>query len=633
MSTVHQVDAFRSRPFDVLARGVVALAPLVALAGIAALAAVLRFTDLGSMTLNPYYDAAVRSMGTSWHAFLVGAFNPNATVAVDKPPLDLWFQVAATKVFEFNAFALLLPEALASTAAVLLLYDLVRRGFGRTAGLAAAAALAVLPLEVMTGRSDTMDGVMMALLVLAAWLVVRAIEKERGLELYAAGAVVGLAFETKLFEALIALPALTLLFLIASRTRWPRRLAQIALAGGVMVVVGLAWTIAFALTQRNGVPYPMGSTNGLVWHTVFVYNGTGRLVSTSTRTAADALSPPGLTRLLSGGPVHLNLLVGEVLFAALAFGLVAVLLRLARGRARARGRLPLALAVAMGTWLLLGAGILSYMVHMPVRYLEPVMPAIAAVLGIGVAYTARAAVPAAASDARALLIVRYVAATLLMLCAVAASLVYARGVAKLPTAAYVGVAVAAILLVAGSLLVRMRLAGPLASALAALTTGFALVAVLAGPTSESFALERANTSDGGSLGAMPTNTIARLSSYLTRHGGRTRYEFAAYNAALAAPLIVADARPVMILAGTPYHQLVYPRGLARAARAGEVRYVLLSARPRSRPVHPFPPRSSRSQIPSWVVRHGTDVTRQAGINGYGMLYRVSAAPQTRIRHA
>jgi 4-amino-4-deoxy-L-arabinose transferase-like glycosyltransferase len=75
-------------------------------------------------------------MGSSWHAFLVGAFNPNATVAIDKPPVDLWLQVASTKLFGFTHFALLLPEALASTVAVVLLYDLVRRGFGPVAGLA-----------------------------------------------------------------------------------------------------------------------------------------------------------------------------------------------------------------------------------------------------------------------------------------------------------------------------------------------------------------------------------------------------------------------------------------------------------------------------------------------------------------
>ena len=43
----------------------------------------------------------------------------------------------------------------------------MQRPFGVLAGLVAAAALAVLPIEVITARSDTMDAVMMMLLVLA----------------------------------------------------------------------------------------------------------------------------------------------------------------------------------------------------------------------------------------------------------------------------------------------------------------------------------------------------------------------------------------------------------------------------------------------------------------------------------
>ena len=40
-------------------------------------------------------------------------------------------------------------------------------------------ALAVMPVAVLTGRSDTMDSLMMALMVLAAWCVVRAVQSRR----------------------------------------------------------------------------------------------------------------------------------------------------------------------------------------------------------------------------------------------------------------------------------------------------------------------------------------------------------------------------------------------------------------------------------------------------------------------
>jgi 4-amino-4-deoxy-L-arabinose transferase-like glycosyltransferase len=588
------------RPARVARLGaLVSTAPLVT---VAALAAALRFEGLGSMPLNPYYDAAVRSMGSSWHAFLFGAFDPNASVAVDKPPLDLWLQVASTKLFGFGAFALLLPEALASTAAVVLLYDLVRRGFGRAAGLAAAAALAVLPLEVIVARSDTMDGVMMALLVLAAWLVVRAVETERALYLCAAGVAVGLAFETKLFEALLPLPALALLFLVGSRAAGRRRLGQLALAAMAMVCVGLAWPLVFAVLSRNGQPYPLGSTNGSIWNTIFVYNGVGRLTSGSTRTAADLMSPPGPLRLVSGGPLQFDRLVGRTLVAALAFAVVAVVVSIARWHAA--GTLPRALALAIGAWLLLGVMVLSAIHHAPARYLEVLTPAAAAVLGIGVTVATQASV-------RAIAAVGLVLATTL-------SLIYA----GLPPAGLVAGGIAAGLLVFRWLVARRAVGLRFQRPLGELVTAMVVVAVLAAPAARSLAFVRARTDGGGALGRMPASEVHALSRYLGRHRSHSRYEFASASAALAAAVIAADGRPVLVLAGTPYHQLVSPSGLARAVRAGQVRYVLLSATGRPQPLHRFAPRTPRERLPAWVIRHGTDVTRQAGLKGYGVLYRV-----------
>src|SRR5690242_3095848 len=111
-------------------------ASTLAIVLITGLAAVLRLVSLADVPANPYYDAAVRSMGQSWHNFVFAAFEPSARLGLDKPPVDLWFQVASVKLFGFHSFALKLPEALAGTAAVVLVYDLVRRVFGSAAGLA-----------------------------------------------------------------------------------------------------------------------------------------------------------------------------------------------------------------------------------------------------------------------------------------------------------------------------------------------------------------------------------------------------------------------------------------------------------------------------------------------------------------
>src|SRR4051812_24550914 len=79
---------------------------------------------------NEYYSAAVRSMSTSWHAFLYGSFDSSGVMTVDKPPLALWIQVAFVKAFGYHPLSMLVPQALMGVGAVALVYDLVRRRFG-----------------------------------------------------------------------------------------------------------------------------------------------------------------------------------------------------------------------------------------------------------------------------------------------------------------------------------------------------------------------------------------------------------------------------------------------------------------------------------------------------------------------
>jgi 4-amino-4-deoxy-L-arabinose transferase-like glycosyltransferase len=244
---------------------------------ITAAAAALRLAHLGAVTVDPFYDAAVRSMGVSWHNFFLGAFEPAGSVSIDKPPVDLWLQVASTKLFGFDSTTLKLPEALAGTASVPLVFAAVRRVFSTRAGLAAATAMAVLPIEVLTSRSDTMDGVMMALIALGLLLVVRAAETGATRWLVLAAATLGLAFNVKLFESMIPLPALALVAYLGLPGSARRRLAQVALAGVVYVVIALSWLTATLLFPAHDRPFAIGSTNGSAWNAAFVFNGSDRI--------------------------------------------------------------------------------------------------------------------------------------------------------------------------------------------------------------------------------------------------------------------------------------------------------------------------------------------------------------------
>src|SRR5260370_34588149 len=80
---------------------------------------------------NTSYSAAVRSMASSWHNFLFASMDPSGLMTVDKPPLSLWVQALSARIFGFSSLSMLVPQALMGIAAAALLYDLVRRRFGR----------------------------------------------------------------------------------------------------------------------------------------------------------------------------------------------------------------------------------------------------------------------------------------------------------------------------------------------------------------------------------------------------------------------------------------------------------------------------------------------------------------------
>lgn len=75
---------------------------------------------------NGYYAAAVRSMGTSWHAFWYASVDSGGWVTVDKPPLSLWLSSLSTRLFGFHPWSVMLPTVLLGGATVWLLMSTVR---------------------------------------------------------------------------------------------------------------------------------------------------------------------------------------------------------------------------------------------------------------------------------------------------------------------------------------------------------------------------------------------------------------------------------------------------------------------------------------------------------------------------
>jgi len=125
---------------------------------------------------NTYYSATVRSMSTNWHDFLYVSLDKTGLMTLDKPPLSLWIQALSARIFGFHPLSILIPQALMGIVAVVLVYDLVRRRFGRVAGSVAGFVLATTPTAVAVARHNNPDELLVLCCVAALWFAVRACE-------------------------------------------------------------------------------------------------------------------------------------------------------------------------------------------------------------------------------------------------------------------------------------------------------------------------------------------------------------------------------------------------------------------------------------------------------------------------
>jgi len=81
-----------------------------ALLGIAAVAALLYARNIAQAGLAPFYSVAVKSMSVSWKAFFYGAFDPGATITIDKLAGSFLPQALSARIFGFHPWSLALPR-------------------------------------------------------------------------------------------------------------------------------------------------------------------------------------------------------------------------------------------------------------------------------------------------------------------------------------------------------------------------------------------------------------------------------------------------------------------------------------------------------------------------------------------
>ena len=229
---------------------------------------------------NAYYTAAVKSMLQSWSNFFFVAAEPGGSVTVDKPPLGLWIEAVFAYFLGVSGFSVSLPNILAGVFGIPLLYAMVKKYMGELAGLIAAFVMAITPVFVATNRNNTMDGLLVFFLLLAAWAFINATESGKMTWLLLGAFIVGLGFNIKMMQAFLPLPAFYALYFFGSKEAWLRKMVNLGIATVLLVAVSLSWAVIVDLTPADSRPYIGSSDNNTVMGLIFGHNGVSRLGST-----------------------------------------------------------------------------------------------------------------------------------------------------------------------------------------------------------------------------------------------------------------------------------------------------------------------------------------------------------------
>lgn len=389
-----------------------------ALISIVILAAVLRLVNAAAFADgNTYYTAAAENMLRSPSHFFYAVADAGG-VTVDKPPVALWIQALFAGVLGVSGFSVTLPSILAGVLSVLLLYHLVRKWHGPTAGLIAALVLAVTPISVAVDRTNNLDSILIFALLLATWAFVRAVETGKWRHLLIGAALIGVGFNIKMLQAYLIVPALFGLYFLSADLPWRKKFTQVMAAGMLALAVSLSWAAVVDLTPADQRPYVGGSETNSVLELALGYNGMSRLLGVDGRPGenapagsapvaddsasvtdrvsvnaddngagiggarpsgpggSDEIGDAGVTRLFESALA--NELAWLLPFALLSAGLMAFHTRLTLPLSGAHRSLML-----WGGWLVTGVVFFSVSSFFHAYYLATLAPALAALVGIG----------------------------------------------------------------------------------------------------------------------------------------------------------------------------------------------------------------------------------------------------------
>ncbi|MHB1234782.1 MAG: ArnT family glycosyltransferase [Microbacteriaceae bacterium] len=368
------------------------------LAAVMTTSAVLYTVTSTSSGLSDYYATAAKSMAMTWKALFFGAFDPNATITLDKLAGFLVPQAWSINIFGFSPWALAFPQVIEGLITIAATYYVVSRWVGPPGGLVGATVMAFTPILVSMFTHPMEDSMLTMFMVLSIIPWQWSIETGKTRHLLLAGALVGLGFQAKMMQSWMILPAMALVFFLMAGGTRTARLAKLAAAGLVTVAVSLSWMVLISLAPASTRPYIDGSTNNNIFAMVFGYNGTNHFIHNSFPGAlgvdpapfifGSGPSRPLIIKLIAHTPV--KLLFPEYasqigwLYPLVAAGLILGFAELRRLRKHVDAPQGVRVAVMFNTAVFLTFGVILGVISLPhTAYISSMAFPLAALSAIG----------------------------------------------------------------------------------------------------------------------------------------------------------------------------------------------------------------------------------------------------------
>lgn len=341
--------------------------------------ALLTMWAVDSASESEYYAAIAVSMSQSPANFFFGAFDPAGTVTLDKIPGSFWVPALFVALFGYSTWTVVLPNALAAVATVVIVAFTAKRLLSPTAGLLAGAVAATTPIFIAVSRSNQPETFFVLCLALTGWAAARALTRPSLGRLITTGLFIALAFQTYMLEAWALWPALALGYL-ATAQPWVRKLWHLAVAGAISLAASVTWIVIVSLIPADQRPYIGSTLTNNPWEMVFGYNGLGRFSATSDSSDYLSFTPP-----FSGDASIVRLfneqLAGQIAWLLPAAALAVVVLWMLR--------FSRAVTLFLAGWLVVFAAMFSAVAGMHQFYTAALAVPVALLVGLAVAAARR----------------------------------------------------------------------------------------------------------------------------------------------------------------------------------------------------------------------------------------------------